>query len=103
MIWAKFHQNSYFNLLCQQTADHIEKFYSELSIPFSMSLHSENTPHITLCRLKNPHLPYPDFKLKDINPLQPLLRCDICTLYQSVLTAEGAKYTNLADFKLMQN
>ena len=101
MIWAKFHQNSYFDQLCRQLADHIEKLYSELSVPFSMSLHSENIPHITLSRLKNPLLRYPDFNLRNIDTYQPILGCDFCTLFQSVLTSEGAKYTNLADFNLI--
>lgn len=103
MIWAKFHQNTYFDHLCRQLADHIENLYSELLVPFNISLHSENVPHITLSRLKNPLLHYPDLNIKDIDTLSPILRCDFCTLFQSVLTPEGAKYTNLADFKLTQN
>jgi RNA 2',3'-cyclic 3'-phosphodiesterase len=103
MIWAKFYQNTYFDLLCLKLADHLEKLYSELSVPFRMSIHSENIPHITLSRLKNQLNRYPDLNLKRIDNIQPLLRCDFCTLFQSVLLSEGAKYSNLADFKLNQN
>jgi len=103
MIWAKFYQNSYFDLLCRQLVDHIEKLYSELSVPFSMSLHFENVPHITLSRLKNPLFQYPDLNLKDIETQQSLLRCDFCILFQSKLTPDGAKYTNLGEFKLRQS
>ena len=103
MIWGRFRQNSYFDLLCRQLSDHIEKLCFDLSLPFSMSLHSENIPHITLSRLKSSMMRYPDLIHKDINPHQPLLRCDFCMLYQSVLKSEGAKYTNLAEFKLNQN
>jgi RNA 2',3'-cyclic 3'-phosphodiesterase len=103
MIWLKFYQNSYFDLLCSRLADHIEKLYTVLSLPFTINLHSVNVPHITLSRLKKAGLYYPDLNLKNIDDMQPLLRCDFCTLYQSVLTTKGAKYTNLADFKLIQN
>lgn len=103
MIWARFHLNSYFDLLCLTLVNHIEKLYFDLSVPFSMSLHSENIPHITLSRLKNPLLRYPDLNLKDIDQEHPLLRCDFCILFQSILTPDGAKYTKLAEFKLKQN
>jgi 2'-5' RNA ligase len=90
MIWLKFYQNSYFDMLCSRLADHIEKLYTELSLPFTMCLHSVNVPHITLSRIKKPQLHYPDLNQKNIDDMQPLLRCDFCTLYQSVLTTEGA-------------
>jgi 2'-5' RNA ligase len=101
MIWLKFNQNSYFDILCCHLSDHIEKLYTVLSLPYTINLHSDNVPHITLSRLKNPSVHYPELNQKNIDNMQPLLRCDFCTLYQSVLTTEGAKYTNLADFKLI--
>jgi 2'-5' RNA ligase len=102
MIWGRFRQNSYFDLLCRQLADHIESLFFDLSLLFNMSIHSENIPHITLSRLKSILVRYPDLNIKGIDTHQPILRCDFCTLYQSVLSSEGAKYSKLAEFKLNQ-
>jgi 2'-5' RNA ligase len=102
MIWGRFRPNSYFDHLCRQLAGEMENLYSELGILFRLSLHAENIPHVTLCRLKNPYLRYPELNMKDINTAQPLLRCDFCILFQSVLSADGAKYINLAEYKLIQ-
>jgi 2'-5' RNA ligase len=103
MIWGRFCQNSYFDLLCRQLADKMESLYFDLSLAFSMSIHSENIPHITLSRLKNSLIRYPDLNLKDIESKQPVLRCDFCMLFQSVLSSEGAIYTKIAEFELNQN
>ena len=88
MIWARFHQHSYFDLLCKSLDDQMESLYADLSLPFSMSLHSENIPHITLSRLKNQYFRYPDL-IKPTKQVHPhTLRCDFCILFQSVLSSE---------------
>lgn len=98
MIWGRFRQNSYFDSVCRQLADKMESLYFDLSLSFNMSIHSENIPHITLSRLKNSLIRYPDLNVKNIETEQPVLRCDFCMLYQSVLMPQGAKYSKLAEF-----
>ena len=103
MIWAKFHQNSYFDLLCHQLEVSIKKLCSDLSIPSNINSHPENIPHVTLSRLKNPISQYPNLQLNDMESPRNLLRCDCCTLYESLLTPNGPKYSPLTDFTLTLN
>jgi RNA 2',3'-cyclic 3'-phosphodiesterase len=100
MIWVKFQQAKSFDQLCIRLFDHLEIFYFNLDIHFNIKLHPDNIPHTTLCRLKNPHLNYPDFNLNDISEMQPSLLCDKAYLMQSNLSSDGSKYSKLAEFNL---
>jgi len=97
MIWGKFHKSHCFDLLIKQTYDKLYHFYNHYNIDFHIKIRKINSPHITLCRIKN------DIKFNQLNfsSSPDFLHVNKCILFESSLMPTAAKYTSIKVFDLL--
>jgi RNA 2',3'-cyclic 3'-phosphodiesterase len=101
MIWAKGMKNRDFDIICKESLSTVEKLFKDKNLPFNMSLHKENIPHVTLSRLKTfGKNNYPELNLPEKIPVP--LPCSEIILFESRLKPSGSEYCKLAAFKLKE-
>ncbi len=93
MIWATFFKKEEFTHLVELVTGELSSFLSD-----TIS-HKEPIPHATIARIKK----FKNFKAITFDPIitDDIVTVNECILWQSVLNSEGAKYTILETFSLM--
>lgn len=88
MLWMYFEESEYFSEVCEKIA---------LSIKGKELKRFHPLPHITLARLKKPHI---YFNLNQNDYIFPEIEVNKITLWQSTLEPKSAKYHKLHEFEL---
>ncbi len=99
MVWLRFAESTAFDQLVNSLFYTLKAFYEEAGLPFNISLHKRQIPHLTLARFK-PFNAYNKVFLKGKNLIEslPALRINQAVLYESILKPEGAEYYDLNHF-----